>query len=91
VDGTWSCDLVSALADGTEVNATQTDLEGNTSGPTTIEVDSTAPEAPTVVTVDGEVNTGTVVTNDTTPTLVGTGEAGAEITVTNVSGVVLGT
>ena len=57
--GNWSVTPDSPLADGTEVNATASDAAGNTSGPATETVDSTAPNMPTIAPTDGTIITGT--------------------------------
>ncbi len=79
-DGTWSLSIApaDALSEGTvALSATQTDPAGNTSaaGTGSIEVDTTAPVAPTFAVASFGP------TNDTTPLLTGTGEPGARVTV----------
>ena len=80
-DGSWACTPTSALPDGaTTVTVTQTDPAGNASKPATatFTVDTTAPGAPVVQTpAAGSL------TNDATPTITGTGEPGASLTVTD--------
>ncbi|WAC66772.1 Ig-like domain-containing protein [Agrococcus sp. SL85] len=86
--GEWSLQLVDALAEGERtIEATQTDVAGNGSGPAsaTVEIDLTDPEAPVIETpADGTV------TNDTTPLVTGTGEPGATVLVV-VDGAEVGT
>ncbi|WP_051485426.1 Ig-like domain-containing protein [Nocardioides sp. J54] len=86
--GGWSLDATTPLADGPHtVAATQTDPSGNTSDPTTsgFTVDTTAPAPPAITgPADGSV------VGDATPTITGTGEAGAEVEV-SVDGTVIGT
>ncbi|PWC62034.1 hypothetical protein TSH58_25810, partial [Azospirillum sp. TSH58] len=84
--GTWSIDLATATptsgslslnANGANpVSATATDAAGNTSSPGTqsLTIDTTAPNAPAV--------TSATLTNSATPTIGGTAEAGATVTVT---------
>ena len=82
-DGTWSCTLSPSPVDGEDITADQTDPAGNTSPPTTIPggVDTSAPAAPVVTApADGSIG------NDNTPTVVGTAEPGAEVTVTGPLG-----
>lgn len=79
--GEWTLDVPTPLADGSHTaTATQTDAAGNTSpvsDPVTFAIDATAPAA-RVITAPAD---GTV-TSDPTPTITGTGEAGATIEVT---------
>ncbi|NYG57905.1 hypothetical protein BJ980_000828 [Nocardioides daedukensis] len=88
VDGSWSLPLTEPLSDGSHnITAEQTDEAGNTSDPAmvTVTVDATAPAAPVIVApAEGSV------TNDSTPTVSGTGEAGAEVEV-SIDGTVVGT
>ncbi|MBK3734600.1 DUF4347 domain-containing protein, partial [Azospirillum brasilense] len=84
-NGTWSIDLatttptsgsLSLNANGTNaVSATATDAAGNTStaGTQTLTIDTTAPTAPVV--------TSAALTNNATPTITGTAEAGSTVTV----------
>jgi len=75
--GNWSCDIMPALADGSnQLNATATDDAGNTSAPAsvTITVDTVAPAPPVINTP----------TNGATVS--GTGEPGATVDVTTPSG-----
>ncbi|WP_395377193.1 Ig-like domain-containing protein [Marinicella sp. W31] len=82
-DGSWLCILVPEPIDGEDITATQTDAAGNTSPPTTVTggIDTIAPNAPVITSpVNGAV------TNDNTPTVTGTAEAGATVTVTALNG-----
>ncbi len=82
-DGSWLCTLVPGPQDGEDITATQTDAAGNVSLPTTVTggIDTVAPGAPVIISpVDG------FVTNDNTPTVVGTAEAGATVVVTALNG-----
>ncbi|WP_374072893.1 Ig-like domain-containing protein [Alloalcanivorax xenomutans] len=95
-DGNWSVTPDAPLADGTDVSVTARDPAGNTSDPVTVTVDATAPEAPAITEVQDDVEPGTDPilsggsTNDTTPTLAGTAEAGSTVEVFQ-DGVSLGT
>ena len=78
--GSWSCTPTTALGDGPHsLTATAKDPAGNTSPastPVAITVDTAAPAAPTITSpTPGEA------TNDTTPTVTGTGELGSTVTV----------
>ncbi|MCK7453679.1 BapA/Bap/LapF family large adhesin [Enterobacter chengduensis] len=99
--GLWSFTPPSPLADGTYVlTAKATDAAGNQSGISAawiINVDGTAPDAPVISLVVDDVPGGVVgplgqnaTTNDATPTLSGTAEANATITL-RVDGVAIGT
>ncbi|MGV3478400.1 MAG: Ig-like domain-containing protein, partial [Sphingobium sp.] len=86
--GNWTYTPTTPIANGTKVTATATDAAGNTSGPSSVTVDAAAPPVPTIGSVNDDVApvTGAVAnggaTNDTRPTLSGTGtEAGATITI----------
>src|SRR5690606_20493432 len=57
--GNWSFTPGTPLADGTVVNATATDLAGNTSGQGSTTVDAIAPATPTVNLSNGSSLTGT--------------------------------
>ncbi|MGO4258889.1 Ig-like domain-containing protein, partial [Marmoricola sp. RAF53] len=84
LDGTWSCDATTALPAGEQtLTATQTDPSGHTSAPDTVTftVDTTVPAAPQIT---GPAE-GAVV-NTTKPTITGTGEADAKVTVTDAGG-----
>ncbi|MBA7773087.1 MULTISPECIES: BapA/Bap/LapF family large adhesin [Enterobacter] len=98
--GQWSFTPPSPLLDGTHVlTAIAADAAGNQSGPSntwTINVDGTAPTAPVILQVVDDVSgsTGTIgnneTTNDASPTLSGTAEANATITL-RMDGVDIGT
>ncbi|WP_395279605.1 BapA/Bap/LapF family large adhesin [Enterobacter asburiae] len=98
--GLWSFTPPSPLTDGTYVlTATATDPAGNPSGLSdswTINVDGTAPGAPVISQVVDDVpgRTGSLdineTTNDATPTLSGTAEPNATVTL-RVDGVAIGT
>lgn len=89
--GTWSFTPLSPLTQGAQsFTATSRDVAGNvsaTSSPYGIVVDTIAPVAPIITTVtdDAAPQLGTLVsgaaTNDTTPSLTGTAEANATISV----------
>ncbi|WP_054177789.1 Ig-like domain-containing protein [Trabulsiella odontotermitis] len=90
-DGNWTFRPPSALSNGAhDFTLTATDTAGNTSGTSadwTVRVDTTAPAAPVISSIvdnTGSVTgpvTGTQPTNDTTPTLNGTAEANATVTI----------
>jgi large repetitive protein len=84
-DKSWSCTPSTALTDGTyTLKATQTDLAGNTSAassPVTVTVDTVNPAKPAI----SSPTSGAAI-NDSTPTVSGTGEAGATVTVKDSSG-----
>ncbi|MDT0592035.1 Ig-like domain-containing protein, partial [Halomonas sp. PAR8] len=93
--GDWSVAPDSPLADDTVVTVTATDPAGNTSPQATTTVDTQPPVAPTIAEVaddEGDV-TGALAngdsTDDTTPTLTGTAEAGSTVTILD-GGTVLG-
>jgi VCBS repeat-containing protein len=98
--GLWSFTPSTPLTDGTYVlTATATDPAGNPSGISTawtINVDGTAPGAPVISQVVDDVpgSTGSLdineTTNDATPTLSGTAEPNATVTL-RVDGVAIGT
>jgi hypothetical protein len=79
VGTTWTC-TPAALSDGTHtITATQADAAGNASGlsaPVTITVDTTVPDAPEIT---APASGSTVAVG--TPTVTGTGEDGATVTV----------
>src|SRR5580765_6237431 len=87
--GAWSLIPATALPDGqTTLVANQTDPAGNASlasNSVTVTIDATAPVAP-VITAPADGSS----TNDTTPTITGTGEPGATVTV-NAGGAPIGT
>ncbi|MDM3888833.1 Ig-like domain-containing protein, partial [Pseudomonas sp. BCRC 81390] len=71
--GNWSFTPGTPLANGTVVNAVAQDPAGNTSGPTSVTVDSVAPAAPVINPSNGAV-------------ISGTAEAGAKVTLTDGGG-----
>ncbi|WP_413499167.1 BapA/Bap/LapF family large adhesin [Buttiauxella gaviniae] len=90
-NGNWSY-TSTPLAQGLHnLTVTATDADGNTSPASsfTLTVDSIAPQAPeiTLISDDASPITGSVpnngFTNDSTPTLSGTGEPGTEVTITD--------
>ncbi|HCW0181164.1 TPA: BapA prefix-like domain-containing protein [Citrobacter freundii] len=89
--GSWSFTPTNALAQGENIfTVTATDAAGNTSGASasfTVLVDSIAPTAPIILTVQdntapttGPISNGQI-SNESRPALSGTGEVGATITV----------
>lgn len=99
--GAWTFTPETALGEGThDFTVRATDPQGNVSQPSnawSVEIDLTAPQVPTIVTVSDNAPGGATgpltagqVTNDTTPTLSGTGQAGTIIHVLN-NGVEIGT
>ncbi len=90
-NGTWSYTPTTALTEGGHVfTATSRDAAGNVSGTSnswSITVDTAAPDAPTISSILNDVpgNEGAIVsgqpTNDSTPTLNGSGEPGATISI----------
>lgn len=99
--GLWSFTPPVPLSNGNYVlTATATDAAGNPSGQSnawTITVDGTAPDAPVITQVVDDAPGGTLgslnlndTTNDATPTLSGTAEANATVTI-RADGVVIGT
>ncbi|MBY6234496.1 Ig-like domain-containing protein, partial [Halomonas sp. DP4Y7-1] len=85
--GDWSVAPDTPLADDTVVTVTATDAAGNTSPETSLTVDAAAPATPIIAEVmddEGGV-TGALTsgdsTDDTTPTLSGTAEAGSTVTI----------
>ncbi|WP_090142635.1 Ig-like domain-containing protein [Limnohabitans sp. DM1] len=95
-NGTWSVTPTAALASGANnLSVTTTDTAGNTSPatPLVITLDTTASAAPTAM-LDASSDSGVLgdqLTNDTTPTISGTGTAGEVITVKDAAGAVIGT
>lgn len=90
-NGNWSY-TSTPLAQGLHnLTVTATDADGNTSPASafTLTVDSVAPQAPAITLVSDDTSpiTGSVpnngFTNDSTPTLSGTGEPGTEVTITD--------
>lgn len=91
ISGNWSFTPTNALAQGENIfTVTATDAAGNTSGASssfTVLVDSIAPSAPVILTVQdntapttGPISNGQI-SNESRPALSGTGEVGATITV----------
>ncbi|NOV24665.1 BapA prefix-like domain-containing protein [Cupriavidus necator] len=86
--GAWTYTPGAPLPDGTAISVTATDAAGNTSAPATATVDALAPSAPSITSVTddnpvpGPLNSGDS-TNDATPTLTGTAEAGSTISLYN--------
>lgn len=78
-DGTWSLESVALPEGDYAIIATQTDAVGNVSDDSSavvFTVDTTAPGAPVITgPAEGEI------TDDPTPTISGTGEVGAEVTI----------
>jgi LPXTG-motif cell wall-anchored protein len=78
-DGSWQV-VAPELPDGDHtITATQTDADGNTSeesAPVDFTIDTDTPDAPVITDPDDQS-----LTNDNTPTISGTGEPGATITV----------
>jgi len=93
-NGTWTATPSTPLATGTQsITARATDAAGNSSGNASLSltIDTTAPAAP-AVSLAAASDSGTLgdnLTNDSTPTLSGTGVAGDTIHVTLPSGTVL--
>ena len=79
-DGTWSLTLTTALSDGTHpITAKQQDAAGNVSAVSNtvnLTIDTVAPAAPVIT-----APTNGTITNNNKPTIKGTGEAGATVTV----------
>ncbi|MGC6094786.1 BapA/Bap/LapF family large adhesin [Citrobacter portucalensis] len=90
VSGTWSYQLPAPLTNGATYNFTVSQTVGGIpSGQSpnyAITIDTTAPQAPTITSIIDDVAPGTgsldkgQITNDSRPTLNGTGEPGATIT-----------
>ncbi|SPA18501.1 Calcium-binding protein [Cupriavidus taiwanensis] len=86
--GTWTYTPGTPMPDGTAISVIATDAAGNTSAPATATVDALAPSAPTITSVTDDnpvaspLNSGDS-TNDSTPTLAGTAEAGSTISIYN--------
>lgn len=87
--GAWTYTATPALADGVTVRATAIDAAGNVSPEATVVVDAAAPALPVIAAVNDNVGTDTgdltsgESTDDSRPTLSGTTEANATITVYN--------
>jgi hypothetical protein len=96
-DGTWMLPVTTALAAGThDLTATETDPAGNlspVSNSYAVVIETSAP-APAITGLTAATDTGSSdsdgVTSDTMPTVMGTGEAGATVTVSDGT-TVLGT
>ncbi|WP_176493873.1 Ig-like domain-containing protein, partial [Cobetia sp. 5-25-4-2] len=93
-DGTFSVTLSPKQEAGTELTATVTDAAGNESAASAAltvpeDADVTAPNTPTIASAIDDVPDGTSTlasgdsTNDATPTLTGSAEAGSTITITH--------
>ncbi|AOM01484.1 hypothetical protein BFX80_09485 [Cobetia marina] len=93
-DGSFSIVLDPAQEDGETLTATATDAAGNISSdsaPTIVDtgIDATAPNTPTIASAIDDVPDGTSTladgdsTNDATPTLTGSAEAGSTVTITH--------
>lgn len=90
ISGAWSYQLPTILAEGTTYNFTVSQTVGGTDSGLSpnyaITIDSTAPLAPTITSIIDDISPGAgsldkgQMTNDSRPTLNGTGEAGATIT-----------
>ncbi|BAI95536.1 hypothetical protein Sj15T_33330 [Sphingobium sp. TA15] len=86
-DGRWAYTPAAPLVDGTTVTVTATDAVGNVSPPTSLTLDLSAPAAPVLVTLTDDV--GAIIggiasggaTDDRQPTLGGTAEAGAKLSI----------
>ncbi len=86
--GVWTYTPGTPLPDGTAISVTATDAAGNTSAPATATVDATPPAIPAITgaTDDNPVSTPLASgdsTNDSTPTLTGTADAGSTISIYN--------
>lgn len=97
-DGTWSFTPGTAMAPNSyQITITATDAAGNVSPPSspiTLNIDITAPGNPTITaasddvgTIRGDLAPGAI-TDDNTPTIRGSGESGATITLYNGSTVI---
>ncbi|MDI6003412.1 Ig-like domain-containing protein, partial [Cobetia pacifica] len=93
-DGSFSIVLDPAQEDGETLTGTATDAAGNISSdsaPTVVDtgIDATAPNTPTIASAIDDVPDGTSTladgdsTNDATPTLTGSAEAGSTVTITH--------
>ncbi|WP_244981347.1 Ig-like domain-containing protein, partial [Cupriavidus alkaliphilus] len=86
--GAWTYSPVGGLPDGAVASVTATDAAGNTSGPATVTIDAVPPAIPAITgatddnPVASPLNSGDS-TNDATPTLTGTADAGSTISVYN--------
>ncbi|RYF83535.1 MAG: BapA prefix-like domain-containing protein, partial [Comamonadaceae bacterium] len=90
IDGNWSFTLGTPLADGRyDLTAVATDSTGSSdpSPPQSIDIDTVAPDAPVIATVVDDMGavTGLVTagrpTDDATPVLSGSAEAGAQVSI----------
>ncbi|HGY9626335.1 TPA: Ig-like domain-containing protein, partial [Pseudomonas putida] len=72
-NGDWSFTPTTPLANGTVINAVAQDPAGNTSGPTSVTVDTVAPPTPIINPTNGVV-------------ISGTAEVGAQVTLTDGNG-----
>ncbi|TCM17067.1 Ig-like protein group 3 [Novosphingobium sp. PhB165] len=94
--GHWTYTPGTPLTDGTTVKVTATDAAGNVSTPTTVTIDRAPPATPSVGAVVDDTGAvqGTVAnggaTDDTRPTLSGTTEGGATVSIYD-NGTLLGT
>ncbi|MGK0544961.1 Ig-like domain-containing protein, partial [Halomonas cupida] len=85
--GEWSAEPSSPLVDASIVTVTATDAAGNTSPEASLTVDAAAPATPSIAEVaddEGGVTgalTSSDSTDDTSPTLSGTAEAGSTVTI----------
>ena len=84
--GNWSIDSSELLDDVYQLTVTATDAAGNLSAASTalqVEIDTTAPDAPAALDLDAASDSGTLddddLTNDTTPIINGTAEAGSKV------------
>ena len=88
-DGNWTYTPATPIANGTVVSVIASDAAGNASSAASVTIDAAPPAAPTIASAADNVPPLTVpiasggVTNDASPTLTGTAEAGAIITVRN--------
>ncbi|WP_404401464.1 Ig-like domain-containing protein [Pelagibacterium halotolerans] len=97
-DGKWSLAPNPRPDDGDHISAVATDANDNDSqsaGATFAYVDTTPPEAPANLMLDASSDTGSSdsdgITKDTAPTIKGTAEAGATVTVYHTDGTEVGT
>jgi hypothetical protein len=92
--GIWNATPISPLPVGANtLSITQTDLAGNISpsAPLVVTIDLTPSLSPIVTTVTGRAENGVNPTNDTTPTIAGTGIAGDIINIYDSSNNLIGT
>jgi Bacterial Ig-like domain/Bacterial Ig domain/S-layer homology domain len=91
--GNWTCDISPLLAEWiNKISATEVLSNGNAlpSKVISVIVDSQSPLAPTIIDVDWDTSS-LYYTNDTTPSVTGTGEINSVITLTTSTGVLLWT